>query len=149
MEWSGSATSALLLRAESTQRDREQREKQRDKQSTGGELAVDDGGGDMNSSSGSASSGNGSGSSIVSATSSSRISPVQDAWQGLWARNNRAAQETGRGVDWKVKDYRVHIHVAHSLCNCIHRHLRYLLIILTFFLILDLIPYTSRTSDAL
>ena len=105
--WSGAPTSALLLRAESTQRDREQR----DKQTAGGSGGGDSGGGvSGSSSSGSGSNGSGiSGSASASggigsgsASGASRIiSPVQDAWQGLWARNDRAARETGRGVDWR------------------------------------------------
>ena len=86
--WSGAPTSSLLLRAESTQRDREQQQlQQRDKLSV---MGGDDSGTDSSSSSA-----GGIGSDVH------RISPVQDAWQGIWSKNNRVAQETGRGVDWR------------------------------------------------
>ena len=85
--WSGAPTSSLLLKAESTQRDREQQQ-QREK------LSVMDG--DNDSGHSSSSSTGGGVDSIIS-----RVSPVQDAWQGIWSRNDRVAQQTGRGVDWR------------------------------------------------
>ena len=96
MVWSGAPTSSLLLRAESTHRDREQpqhqqQQRRRDKLSVG--VDGDDSGHNGDSSS---SSTGGIGSGDVH-----RISPVQDAWQGIWSKNNRVAQETGRGVDWR------------------------------------------------